>query len=436
MRDWRLIPLLLLLAATVNGIWSSGSVVLQTWGQGLTASWSPQSISAPTPLPARSIASQSHLSAQARTSAGQAPNPQFASHSQPLVLLPTVTPTPIFTEQPTATPTQEPTPTLPAYAPAAPFVELTGLRHRWQSWNNCGPTTLSMHLSYFGTILEPEAISPLLRATTDDPNVNPEELAAYARSQGYEARVLINGNRERLHLLLSNGLPVLVENWMEEEPNNGMGHYRLLTGYDEANRYWIAYDSYYYHNPRNPQGAYQGIHIPYADFDNWWKVFNRTYLVIYPIDRAPLVQQILGEDLEPQRMWQRALEEAQIAVTEQPGDAFAWFNLGSDLAALGRYAEAVTSYERARQLGLPWRMHWYQFGPFQSYYESGQYQQLVALADATLQTTGGVEELYYWRGRGLAALGDRDGARQAWQRALALSPRYIQASAALTELGP
>jgi tetratricopeptide (TPR) repeat protein len=425
---WRLLVLLVIVGVAISGLGLGGAVLLRQWSQLRVSS---QSVSAPTPLPEISLASQSHLSAQSKPSEEQTPGPQFASHTQPLVLLPTVTPTP----PPTPTATLEPTPTPLPYQPAAPFVELAGLRHRWQSWNNCGPTTLSMYLSYFGTLLEPEAISPLLRATADDPNVNPEEIAAFARGQGYEARVLINGNRERLQLLLSNGLPVMVENWMDEGGNNGMGHYRLITGYDDANRYWIAYDSYYYHNPRNPQGAYQGIHITYDEFDGWWKVFNRTYLLIYTAEQAPLVHQLLGEDLDPQRMWQRALAEARIAVDQQPNDAFAWFNLAADLVAVGQPAEAAAAYDRARQLGLPWRMLWYQFGPFQSYYESGQYQQVIAMADATLQTTTGVEEIYYWRGRGLAALGDQEGARQAWQRALALSPRYSQATAALAELG-
>jgi tetratricopeptide (TPR) repeat protein len=312
---------------------------------------------------------------------------------------------------------------------------LTGLRHSWQTWNNCGPTTLAIYLSYFGAELAPDDLRPLLRTHADDPNVTPAELAAVARSQGYAAQVFSNGNRERLQLLLSNGFPVLVENWMEEEPNNGMGHYRLLTGYDDARRSWSAYDSYFYHHPRNPNGPYQGIELGYDEFDAWWKVFNRTYLLVYPEAQTSLVQSLLGEELDPQLMWHRALAEAWDAAAQQPADAFAWFNVGTDLVALGRYAEAAAVYDRAQQLGLPWRMLWYQFGPFQAYYMSGQYATVVTLADTTLATTTGDDELYYWRGQGLAALGDWASARQAWQGALALNPQYTQAREALAALG-
>ena len=121
---------------------------------------------------------------------------------------------------------------------------------------------------------------------------------------------------------------------------------------------------------------------------------------------------------------------------ERPGDPFAWFNLGSDLVALGKFELAATAYDHARQIGLPWRMLWYQFGPFQAYYETGRYQEVVALADATIQTTSSVEEIYYWKGMALQAQGDIIGARQAWQRALELNPDYAEAAEVLAGLEP
>ncbi|MEZ4712257.1 MAG: hypothetical protein R3A44_34025 [Caldilineaceae bacterium] len=42
---------------------------------------------------------------------------------------------------------------LPLHQTAAPAVELTGFNHQWQTWNNCGPATLAMNLSYFGSPL-------------------------------------------------------------------------------------------------------------------------------------------------------------------------------------------------------------------------------------------------------------------------------------------
>ena len=80
-------------------------------------------------------------------------------------------------------------------------------------------------------------------------------------------------------------------------------------------------------------------------------------------------------------------------------------------------------------------MLWYQFGPFQAYYETARYREVVALTDATIRTTSSVEEIYYWKGMGLKAQGDVAGAQQAWQRALELNPNYAEVAAVLADLG-
>jgi len=121
-------------------------------------------------------------------------------------------------------------------------------------------------------------------------------------------------------------------------------------------------------------------------------------------------------------------------VQQRSEDAFAWFNLGTDLVVLGESEQAAAAYDRARVIGLPWRMLWYQFGPFQAYCETGRYEELIALADATIAVTSNVEELFYWKGLGLQAMGDSTGARRAFQRALALNPNYTEAADALASM--
>jgi tetratricopeptide (TPR) repeat protein len=328
---------------------------------------------------------------------------------------------------PTATPA-------PVHQPALESVELAGFSHFWQTWNNCGPATLAMNLSYFGSTLDQADVAASLRPNREDKNVNPEEMADFARAQGLDALVRVNGDRDRLRLLLSNGVPVLIETWLEQEPGNGLGHYRLLTGYDDAAGQWTIFDSYVSVGV-DPNSAYQGIRVSYDEMESLWAVFNRTYVVLYSKAQARAVLSILGQDADEASMWQRALNEARAQVEAQPDDAFAWFNLGTDLTALGHFEEASAAYDRARVLGLPWRMLWYQFGPFRAYYETGRYQEVIVLADATIRSAGGnIEELYYWKGAGLAAQGDTEAARQAWQQALEANPTYREAAAALAGL--
>jgi tetratricopeptide (TPR) repeat protein len=303
----------------------------------------------------------------------------------------------------------------------------------WQTWNNCGPATLAMNLSHFGLRTSQADVAAAIRPNKEDKNVSPEELAAFARAQGLHAIARINGDPDRLRRLLASGVPVLVETWHVPKPNDGMGHYRLLTGYDDAAQVWIAFDSYDATGV-DPKRPYTGIRIPYEQLDPLWTVFNRPYVVIHTDDLTSQVESIIGEDYDDTAMWQRALSDAQDAVKHDPEDAFSRFNLGSDLTALGSYGEAVKAYDTARQIGLPWRMFWYQFGPFRAYYEVGRYDEVVALANATLRTAKFVEELYYWRGLAQQAQAKTADARRSFQQALEINRNYAPAAEALAAL--
>lgn len=340
-------------------------------------------------------------------------------------------PTPLPTPT-TAPPTPIPTPAV-ALQPAPAAVHLTGLRHFWQTWNNCGPATLAMNLSYYGSTLDQADIGDVLRRYADDKNVSPEELVSFAQSQGYQAQLRVNGSAELARTFLANGIPLLIETWLEETPNDGLGHYRLLVGYDDARASWIGYDSYVSTELVSTNLAdYQGIYMPYAQTANWWKVFNGNYVLVYPPDREPLVQAILGAAYDPAVMWQEAKARAQAEIDVNPSDAFAHFNLGTVLVQEGDYAGAAAAYDQARALGLPWRMLWYQFGPFAAYTETGRTQEVIDLGQATLNSAGGgIEEVHYWRGRALAAQGNQAGAEAEWRTALALNPDYAPARAAL-----
>ena len=303
------------------------------------------------------------------------------------------------------------------------IAELTGVRHEYQGWNNCGPATLAMNLSYFGRAETQNETAPFLKPDKDDKNVSPGEMAAYAHSIGYGAQVVQGGDVEFLKTLVANGLPVIVESWYIPDPNDEMGHYYLLTGYNGETL--TFQDSY--HGPNVQEAA--------AAFDEHWKVFNRTAVVIWPPEKADLAASILGERADEQKMFQQALAVAQAEVSANPQDKFAWFNLGTSLTALGDPAGAVQAFDTARSLGLPWRMLWYQFGPFQAYYDNGQYQEVIGLTTATLEGAGGnLEESYYWRGRAQAALGQTDAARSDFQEAVRHNPSFAPAQHALSEL--
>jgi tetratricopeptide (TPR) repeat protein len=350
-------------------------------------------------------------------------------------------PRPTATSQPAASQTPAPsasTAATDAVSAAAfpPAMQLQGMAHYWQTWNNCGPATLSMNLSYFGVKIGQEKIGPLLKPEKDDKNVGPEQLAEFAQTQGLKSLVRVNGDANRLKALLRAGIPVLVETWYEPKPNDGMGHYKLIVGYDDAasdGGHWIAYDSYDSHGLKKGD-PYNGVTFAYAEFDQLWKVFGRTYIPVYDDQRAKAVEAVLAADMDDGQMWQRALAADMAYVKANPKDAFGWFNLGTAYVNTGDFQAAAQAYDTARRLKLPWRMLWYQFGPFKAYYEVGRYQEVIDLADATIKTAVNDEELFYWKGLAQQALGDPVSAKASLEQAIKLRSTYQDAVDALAKL--
>lgn len=360
---------------------------------------------------------------------------------------PTLTPTLAPVSEPTRPPTAEPTavpapievvaiPTVRAPSPTQAArstpaasegidVLLTTAKQEYQGWNNCGPATLSMNLSVFGWKGNQYEAAKFLKPDQEDKNVSPDQMAAYARSAGFQALHRVNGTPALLKAFLRAGLPVLIEKGFEPEADLGwMGHYELIVGFNDLKQEFIAMDSYL--------GPYQSV--PYGELDRYWRQFNRTYLVIYPESHADTVTHLLGNQIDDATMWAEALAVAQAEAAAAPDDAFAWFNVGTNYVAVNDLASAAIAYDKARQIGLPWRMTWYQFGLFEAYLETGRYEDVLALADATLKVTPNIEEMYYYKGLALKALGNISGARSQLELALKRNANFAPAKAALASL--
>ncbi|HDN80000.1 MAG TPA: tetratricopeptide repeat protein [Chloroflexi bacterium] len=288
------------------------------------------------------------------------------------------------------------------------------MSHEYQRWNNCGPATLGMALSYYGYQFDQYYLAPILKPDPEDKNVSPEEMASFARSLGLGAVVRVNGTITGMKRLLSNGFPVVVEQWFIPHPNDEMGHYRVLRGYDDSRKAFIANDSY--NGPK--------VWVPYGELDALWRVFNRKYLVIYRPEDEALLKSVLGEDWDERLMYARALERARKEVERSPDDAFAWFNMGNSYLGLEEPEEAVAAFEKAISIGLPWRMLWYQFGPFEAYLATGHYEEVLRLSESVLRKAPNLEELHFYRGMAYRALGREDEAEAEFRLALKYNPSF------------
>jgi tetratricopeptide (TPR) repeat protein len=300
---------------------------------------------------------------------------------------------------------------------------LRGFRFEQQTFNNCGPATAAMLLSYFGRNENQSRVASAMRPNKDDKNVSPGEIADYAASLGFQARVVVGADLAMLRALVSNGLPVMVESWFIPTPNDEMGHYMLLKGYEDD--VLIFDDSFHGENQREDANV----------FDGMWKVFNRTAIVVWKAEQAGLARRLLGPRADDRAMRDLALAAARADIDANPQDKFAWFNAGSTLVQMGEFSRAARAFDTARGLRLPWRMLWYQFGPYEAYFGAREYATLVQLATQTLSTTNGLEESHLWRGRAYQALGKTVDAKTEFEAALKDNPNFGPAREALKALG-
>jgi hypothetical protein len=344
-----------------------------------------------------------------------------------------VAPTPFPTVVPTTTPT-----------PLPEQVDLKGVVYEDQHGrlNYCAPANLAMALSFWGWKGDRDVVGPALKPDARDKNVMPYEMVSYVLDQtNLKVVSRVGGDLDLLKRFLAAGYPVLVEKGVRFRDLTGvvswMGHYLVVTGFDEAGGYFIAQDSFI--KPDN--------HIPYDIMLSGWRAFNYIYLVIYPPEREAEVMALLGPDADEEANYQHAAAKASTDILTLTGidQYFAWFNRGASLVELQDYAGAALAYDEGFKIyptipesERPWRMLWYSTGPYWAYFYSQRYYDVLYLADGTLnamQSDKNLEESYYWRGMAKAALGDPDGAIQDFETALEFHPGFEPALYQLRLLG-
>lgn len=369
-----------------------------------------------------------------------------------LTLTPASTPTPkpVSTSKPTITPT-----------PLPDSVVLDGVTYvdQHNRWNYCGPANLTMALNFWGwpgnrddvaKVVKPgspDMKKDFIQRGLPDKNVMPYELVDFVNNQTTEYRALsrYGGDLNLIKRLIAAGFPVIVEKSYYEADYTGkvdwLGHYLFTTGYDDTQQAFTVQDSYV--KPGN------NILSKYDIYQQGWRSFNYLFIVVYPTEREAEVLNLLGPWADETWATQYALQLAEKEITALQGNDlfFAWFNKGTSYVALNQYADAATAYDQAfrtyanwdiKSANRPFRMMWYQTGPYFAYYYSARYQDVINLADTTLNdtiSTPTLEESLLWRGRAYYMIGDTQSAIDDYRAALQVHANWFPAIQALQELG-
>jgi tetratricopeptide (TPR) repeat protein len=335
--------------------------------------------------------------------------------------------------------------------PASVLLEGVKYEHQHGRLNYCGPANFSMALTYWGWDGNRDVIGKAVKPVDKDKNVMPYELQDYIMDNvpGMTSVVRFGGDLETLKRLVAAGYPVVVEKGIYELDINGkygwMGHYAYVTGYDDKQDLIIYQDTY------QPAGSEPGENrkIKVSTFIEGWRAFNYVFVIVYPVDKESEVLAILGPLANDEQAARQALMTAQSeAQTLSDIDQyFAWFNVGTSHIALFQYADAAIAYDYAFNLYAnlnvedsvrPYRMMWYQTGPYKAYFYTNRFSDVINLATTTLNDTISepvLEESLYWRGQAYYMAGKTDLAIKDYRDALKVHPQWIPASQALQDLG-
>lgn len=343
--------------------------------------------------------------------------------------------------EPVSSPTPSPTPLpSPTFTPIPGQTILTGIVHEYQTFNNCGPANVAMALSYWGWQGDQGVTRAFLRPNreVDDKNVMPAEMVAFVETQtGLRALTRVGGDPDLLKRLIAAGFPVMIEKGHHPPDDWWMGHFVVVSGYDDERARFITQDSL----------IMPDLPFSYEELAaRWWRDFNYRYLVFYPMEREAELFAILGPHVDQTYNFQHAAQKARddIAVLGGRDSFFAWFNLGASLAGLGDYPGAAEAFDQAFAVYQtlpedlrPYRLMWYRDEPYVAYYHTGRYQDVIDLANATFSWVGQpvLEESYYWRGMAYQALGDMDRAIADLKKAASLNQNFAPAWDELRRLG-
>ena len=354
-----------------------------------------------------------------------------------------------LTPQVTSTPEPGPTPTPTITATPLPAtVILDGVKYEDQHGHNnyCAPANFSMALTFWGWDGNRDVVGKAVKPSDKDKNVMPYELVDYIIDEvpGMNGLMRYGGDIEVIKRLIAAGFPIVAEKGYYEYDLTGkwswMGHYQFVTGYDDASSSVIVQDTYF-------DGP--NFSIPYKEFMEGWRSFNYAFVVVYPAEQENAVMTALGSLADSDEAARIALARGQTEGRSLTGidQFFAWFNVGTSQVALREYGDATYAYDYAFQLYSdltgdnsvrPYRIMWYQTGPYFAYYWSGRYSDVINLADTTLEETISepvLEESLVWRGRAYYMAGQTDKAIDDFRAALKIHPNWLPAVQELEQLG-
>jgi tetratricopeptide (TPR) repeat protein len=298
------------------------------------------------------------------------------------------------------------------------------LSHSYQTWNNCGPASLSMLLGAFDIRASQEEIRRQLRPHRDDKHTSLTELEQYAGRLGLFASLECGGSARLIKEFIVEGIPVMLKVGLDPPDDDWMCHYIIVVGYSDKKSEFILMDSLY--------GSYYPY--SYAKTAEFWAHFMWTYLVIAPKEKQQQISRIIEKHTDSKDSTSLLQHRVYRAVVDNPASAFAWYNLAKLFLLKEQHSSALTALKTAYDLGLPWRLPWYDSAMYEIYLQNALYNEILRLTSRVLSRNPYSEEARYYRAQALLHRGKKHDAFAELNKALEVNPFFEPALTLLNRI--
>jgi len=169
----------------------------------------------------------------------------------------------------------------PQTAPQPAGYVLSGMPLVRQTYNACGPASITQVLGYFGVNVKMSDVSRLTRPT-ERSYMTAQAILDFAPQVGMEARLYRGGSLDTVRSAIRNRLP-LIALQSHITSQQVIPHWRVVSGYDDAHGLVYLMDP-----------LLGSVRMSYADFNRVWADHQGQFAVMYPPEWRAKVKKAIG----------------------------------------------------------------------------------------------------------------------------------------------
>lgn len=151
-----------------------------------------------------------------------------------------------------------------------------------QSYNACGPASITQVLGYFGLKVDMNQVSQLTRPD-EKSYMSGQAIVDFAPLVGMQARLYAGGSLNTVRAAMKNGLPIIALQSHIPQTGTVIPHWRVIVGYDDAKGAVYLMD---------PLLGY--VAMGYNDFNRVWADQRGQFAVMYPPKLGATVRRVIG----------------------------------------------------------------------------------------------------------------------------------------------